>query len=321
MPTKLDVTGLAVPGRNLLALRVLSDFRPPDEKFTRTYGAMWDPTCFKGGIWLPVRIVAKRTPKIEELLLNPDCDGNLQLDYAIENTTTGSMTVIPGVTVTDARNTADRTTREFPAVTLKPGMNRGTLSLRKEKAKLWSPGTPELYYATLYLRDSDKVLSAATERFGFREFKVNGTGFTLNGKPIYLYFESAHSVRFGGYDTADGNSVPIRTVLEGYLKKGYNMLRTAHMPVRREFQELSGVVASARLDCLVGLLCRTSREKAAGLITAGAVQRNHRETYSQGERVEEGDVLSIRKYGKFIIDQLGPLTAKGRLSVKCRKYQ
>ena len=93
------------------------------------------------------------------------------------------------------------------------------------------------------------------------------------------------------------------------------------LPVRREFQELSGVVASARLDCLVGLLCRTSREKAAGLITAGAVQRNHWETYSQGERVEEGDVLSIRKYGKFIIDQLGPLTAKGRLSVKCRKYQ
>ena len=46
------------------------------------------------------------------------------------------------------------------------------------------------------------------------------------------------------------------------------------LPVRREFQELSGVVASARLDCLVGLLCRTSREKAAGLITAGAVQRN-----------------------------------------------
>ena len=235
VPTKLDVTGLAVPGRNLLALRVLSDFRPPDEKFTRTYGAMWDPTCFKGGIWLPVRIVARGTPKIEELLLNPDCDGNLQLDYAIENTTTGSMTVIPGVTVADARNTADRTTREFPAVTLKPGMNRGTLSLRKEKAKLWSPGTPELYYATLYLRDSKKVLSAETERFGFREFKVNGTGFTLNGKPIYLYFESAHSVRFGGYDTADGNSIPVRTVLEGHLKKGYNMLRTAHMPVRREF--------------------------------------------------------------------------------------
>ena len=60
------------------------------------------------------------------------------------------------------------------------------------------------------------------------------------------------------------------------------------LPVRREFQELSGVVASARLDCLVGLLCRTSREKAAGLITAGAVQRNHRETYSRGSGWKRG---------------------------------
>lgn len=49
------------------------------------------------------------------------------------------------------------------------------------------------------------------------------------------------------------------------------------LPVRREFKELSGVVASQRLDCLVAFLCKTSREKAAGLITAGLVMRNHRE--------------------------------------------
>lgn len=93
------------------------------------------------------------------------------------------------------------------------------------------------------------------------------------------------------------------------------------MPGGREFLEISGVVASARLDCLVALLCHTSREKAAGSIAAGAVMLNHRETLSVSERVSEGDLLSIRKHGKFIIDQLGPLTGKGRLSVKCRKYK
>ncbi len=93
------------------------------------------------------------------------------------------------------------------------------------------------------------------------------------------------------------------------------------LPLKREFQELSGVVASPRLDCLTAFLCRTSREKAAGMITAGLVLRNHRETLSVSERVEEGDLLSIRKQGKFIIDRLGPETAKGRLSVLCRKYK
>lgn len=93
------------------------------------------------------------------------------------------------------------------------------------------------------------------------------------------------------------------------------------LPGRREFLEISGVIASERLDCMTALLCRTSREKAAGLIAAGAVMLNHRETLSVSERLAEGDLLSIRKYGKFVIDQLGPLTGKGRLSVKCRKYQ
>lgn len=93
------------------------------------------------------------------------------------------------------------------------------------------------------------------------------------------------------------------------------------LPGERKFLEISGVVASERLDCLVGLMCRTSREKASELIVSGAVMLNHREILSVSHHVSEGDIVSIRKHGKFMIDQLGPLTSKGRLSVKCRKYQ
>ena len=93
------------------------------------------------------------------------------------------------------------------------------------------------------------------------------------------------------------------------------------LPGARQFAERSGVVASERLDCLTAFLCRTSREKAAGLITAGLVFLNHREALSISQRVKEGDLLSVRKQGRFIIDELGPLTSKGRLVVKCRKFQ
>lgn len=93
------------------------------------------------------------------------------------------------------------------------------------------------------------------------------------------------------------------------------------LPQAHSFQELSGVVASARLDCLVALVCKTSREKAAAMVTAGLVMLNHREILSVSEHISEGDILSVRKHGKFIIDTLGPLTSKGRLSVKCRKYK
>ncbi len=93
------------------------------------------------------------------------------------------------------------------------------------------------------------------------------------------------------------------------------------LPVGHTFREIKGVAASARLDCLTAVVCRTSREKAAQMVITGLVQLNHTETLSPSARVQEGDVLSIRGEGKFIIDRLGPFTQKGRLSVQCRKYQ
>lgn len=93
------------------------------------------------------------------------------------------------------------------------------------------------------------------------------------------------------------------------------------LPMGHTFLDLSGVVASSRLDCVVAFLCRISREKASEMIYDKAVMLNYREIDSISHRVVEGDILSVRRRGKFIIDRLGPVTGKGRLSVKCRKYQ
>lgn len=93
------------------------------------------------------------------------------------------------------------------------------------------------------------------------------------------------------------------------------------LPGGRTYKEVTGVVSSARLDCLTALLAHTSREKASGMIALGLVQQNHQENLSPSARVGEGDVLSVRGHGRFIIDRLGPETRKGRLSVQCRKCQ
>lgn len=93
------------------------------------------------------------------------------------------------------------------------------------------------------------------------------------------------------------------------------------LPVLREYKPINGVVASNRLDCITALVCRTSREKAVRMITAGRVALNHQERLENDWRVEEGDIVSVRGNGKYIVDTFGPLTSKGRLTVKCRKYQ
>lgn len=91
------------------------------------------------------------------------------------------------------------------------------------------------------------------------------------------------------------------------------------LPLKKTYQEISGVVASARIDCLVALLCKISREKAAQLIKGGMVMKNHVLVTRIIEPVAAGDVLSIRKGGRFLVDRVGPETAKGRLRMQCRK--
>ena len=92
------------------------------------------------------------------------------------------------------------------------------------------------------------------------------------------------------------------------------------LPAAYSFAPFSAVVASARLDCIAAAAAGMSREKAADLIRAQAVQLNHEVCRSVSAEVREGDILSIRGEGRFILDRLGPPTKKGRLGAAGRKY-
>lgn len=92
------------------------------------------------------------------------------------------------------------------------------------------------------------------------------------------------------------------------------------LPPGRGTEPITDTIASARLDCVVAALTGLSREKSAGLITAGLVQLNASEKLSLSVEVEEGDKLSIRGYGKFLVEAIGPPTKKGRLRLKALKY-
>lgn len=61
------------------------------------------------------------------------------------------------------------------------------LDLNYSPRKLWSPENPNLYYMDMEWKDaSGRFSDRCTRRFGFREFKVSGRRYLLNGKPILL---------------------------------------------------------------------------------------------------------------------------------------
>lgn len=87
-----------------------------------------------------------------------------------------------------------------------------------------------------------------------------------------------------------------------------------------KFRLVKDTVASMRLDNVVSAGFCTSREKAADAVKAGKVSLNHIVCTKVDKTVVEGDMISVRGFGKFILQQVGPPNKKGRLPVVIRKY-
>ena len=92
------------------------------------------------------------------------------------------------------------------------------------------------------------------------------------------------------------------------------------LPAAHTFQDITDTVASARLDCMVAALGGMGRGRAEQLITAGEVMVNATPCKKVSQTVREGDKLTIRGQGKFIIADIGNVTRKGRLILSARKY-
>lgn len=95
---------------------------------------------------------------------------------------------------------------------------------------------------------------------------------------------------------------------------------TLYVPQQNGFIEGTDTVASARIDCIVSALGNCSRNIASEYIVSGLVSLNGLEVQKVTKEVTAGDVLTVRKKGKFIIDSVNDLTKKGRIVLKYRKY-
>lgn len=91
------------------------------------------------------------------------------------------------------------------------------------------------------------------------------------------------------------------------------------LPLSVNYEPIRETVASPRLDSIVKALVHCSREQSAEMIRLGNVSVNHLPSESVTKPVAEGDIISIRGYGRFYIDQVGPETKKGRLMLLARR--
>lgn len=122
----------------------------------------------------------------------------------------------------------------------------------------------------------------------------------------------------------------VRKEMAEYIRE--NLTRIRHTSVQAEtaldfpvsyepkYEEVRGTVASVRLDTVLALVYPLSRSKITAYIEGARVFVNGKLITSNGYRLKERDIISVRKMGRIVYDGVLSETKKGRYMVQVRKY-
>ena len=75
-----------------------------------------------------------------------------------------------------------------------------------------------------------------------------------------------------------------------------------------------------RLDGVISFALNISRSKAAGLINGIGAEVNYFLKNDCSFQLSEGDIFSVKGYGKFRLEEISGVTKKGRIHITVLKY-
>ena len=87
----------------------------------------------------------------------------------------------------------------------------------------------------------------------------------------------------------------------------------------KSFEPVKGTVASPRLDAVVSVFTGKGRSQAAEIVNAGFVFVNGILTQKCDMHLTDGDIISVRGYGKAVLET-GGTSKKGRTFINLNKY-
>ena len=123
---------------------------------------------------------------------------------------------------------------------------------------------------------------------------------------------------------ADAAVLPF--LLREYESAGRTKLHLSERPLAElappelKFRLIRDTVMSLRLDSVAAAGFSMSRAKAAELIRAGKVELNHLPCDKGDRLLSEGDTVSARGFGKFVLAELGSQSRKGRTAITIKRF-
>lgn len=123
----------------------------------------------------------------------------------------------------------------------------------------------------------------------------------------------------------------VRTEIAEYIEQNLKKIGNRGVRLKRcelgevqipekETREVSGTVASLRLDSVLSLALGLARGKTAELIRSGRVSLNWEPTESVSAELKAGDMISVRGFGRIKLARVGGLSRKGRLGISVERY-
>ena len=252
MPFAADVTRLAVPGEKLLLVvevKGRNEFRV-NGKFTVPEGASW----FKGladGILRGVALEMLPPVHVSDIFvrtaLGPDL---LHPEVTVVNDSDQSATVTVEASVSPAGKGRFRYPRiDHVPVTIASGatsqLDLGRVPWTLGPESYWWPNVPyqagyraQLHLFTVDLKVNGRVVHQARQRFGFRQFQVNGNHYELNGIRCNLRGDNQQEADFNtdAYGRRPGFGPPSRgnpgwpQAVDNLLRLNFNVLRIHQIP-------------------------------------------------------------------------------------------
>ncbi|ADH61147.1 RNA-binding S4 domain protein [Thermoanaerobacter mathranii subsp. mathranii str. A3] len=115
-------------------------------------------------------------------------------------------------------------------------------------------------------------------------------------------------------------------VLMNFFKVGKEKVRVSSIDLKDvmepeiRYKDIFSTVASLRVDSVAAAGFGISRTKASQLIKSGLLQINWEYTDDPSSEVKEGDVISLRGFGRIRLEEVRGNTKKGRVSVHILRF-
>lgn len=129
----------------------------------------------------------------------------------------------------------------------------------------------------------------------------------------------------------DGAEIWLSNEISDYIC--FNLTKIKHTGIKCEkisydearekiqsFKEINANISSMRLDCIIAAVANVSRSEAVDLIKGGNVKVNYNIENEFSRKTNEGDLLSIKGYGRYQIDNIINITKSKRLNISIKKF-